>query len=168
MCRPWQQLDIRPCGNSIFLSLANARSLSWRSRGFLVLTRRSSDWLGPVRHPWHPHAVAPSLARPLHFDMQRRAHSTNSPDKLHKQTKHDHDDGHGKQHLVHSTGHSHSHGENEHTHSHSHGAQELVAAFQGGSTSLSLYTHNSNYSIHNTKLIGEARSRSLVCIATSC
>lgn len=161
MCCPWQQQGVRRCANSVFLPLVNARSWSWRGRGSLVPTQRSSNWLGPVRHPWHPHAIAPSVARPPHFDMHRRAHATNSPDKLHKQPKHDHDDGHGKQHLVHST---HSHGENGH--SHSHGAQELVAAFQGASTSL--HTHNINYSIHNMKLIGEVRSRSLVCIATSC
>jgi hypothetical protein len=136
MCRPWQQQDIRRCINSVFLPLAKARSLPWRGQRFLVLTQRSPNWLGLVRHPWHPHAVAPSVARPLRFDMHRRAHSTNSPDK---QTKHDPDDGHGgKQHLDHSTGHSHSHGENghSHSHSHSHGAQELVVAFQGASTSL--------------------------------
>lgn len=137
MCRPWQQLDIRRCANSVFLPLAKARSSPWRGQGFLVLTQRSPNWLGPVRHPWHPHAVAPSVARPPRFDMQRRAHSTNSPDKLHKQTKHDPNDGHGgKQHLDHS----HSHGDNGHTHSHSHGAQELVEAFRGASTSLYTFT----------------------------
>ncbi len=146
MTRLWSLQIRRRCCNSIFLPLANPRhNLSWQGRGLPILNRRNSNVSGPIRHPLHPHPVTTKAARFAHFgyfDMHKRTRSANSPNKLHKQSKHDHDDvSHEdeKQHgTTHSFGHSHSHGGNGH--SHSHGAEELVAAFQGASTCLSTLT----------------------------